>query len=156
MPLTLQQLLTPTTEQQALDGLLATLRELGFRTSSWQTGSIQLSLVRAVARMGATATTTVAAIAAGGLLGLSSGAWLDLVAAWFGEARVLAKSTVGESTWTNPVSGSPQSIVKGSIVYDRLTGQRYQTTTRCANRGSTRLISGATQTGSRLRGSRWG
>lgn len=129
MPLTLQQLLTPTTEQQALDGLLATLRELGFRTSSWQTGSVQLSLVRAVARMGAQSTTTVAAIAAGGLIGLSSGAWLDLVAAWFGEARVLAKSTVGESTWTNPVSGSPQSIIKGSIVYDRATGHRYQTTT---------------------------
>ncbi len=128
MPLTLQQLLTPTTETQALDGLLATLRELGFRTTSWQTGSIQLSLVRAVARMGSGLTVSIAAIASGGLLGLSTGAWLDLVAAWFGEARVLAQPTIGDVTYTNPISGSPQIIQNGSIFCDLATGQRFFTT----------------------------
>lgn len=127
MPLTLQQLLTPTTETEALDGLLATLRELGFRTTSWQTGSVQLSIVRAVARMGSGLTTTTARIAAGGLLGLSTGDWLDLIGAWFALPRLAAVATRGEAAFTSAASAPAHSITHGSIIYDRATGQRFAT-----------------------------
>jgi uncharacterized phage protein gp47/JayE len=113
--LTLQQMVTPVTEDQALATLLETLSQLGFQATSWQSGSIQLIMLRLFARVWARVSDTVALIAAGGFTTLAaqtSGAsgFLTLLARYFYSLeRIPAQPTIGKILLTSsagaPVAG---------------------------------------------------
>jgi hypothetical protein len=64
--LTLNQLVTPVTEDQALQTILDTLTDAGFQVTSWQSGAIQLTILRLFAKVWAQLSQTIADIAAGG------------------------------------------------------------------------------------------
>ena len=62
MALTLAQLRTVTTRDDALEDLLTTLQALGFNTSAWQSGSVQRTLMTAFAQGYASMTEITAAL----------------------------------------------------------------------------------------------
>lgn len=126
MPLSVAQILASTTEQQALDGMLATLRGLGFRTTSWQDGSVQKTLLRAVARSYAGAS-NVLAQTLDALLVRPAGAWQDVRGTyWFGLPRLEAVQAIRDTTWTSAPSAPPHVIARGSII-TTAEGVRYET-----------------------------
>ncbi len=94
--LTLQQLVTPQTEDEVLASSLTILQQLGFQATSWQSGSAQLTFLRLIARIISALTTTVAQIAAGGFTTLASNAYLRLLAKYFYAIDYLpAQPTIG-------------------------------------------------------------
>lgn len=78
MSLSLQQLLTPKTEEEALDELLTYLDGLGFSATSWQVGSKQRHLVQLLARLRASFSNTVLLITKGRYNDTAEGSWLHL------------------------------------------------------------------------------
>lgn len=94
--LSLSAMLQPVTRQQALDTLLGFLTDLGFRTTSWQPGSVQRTLVTACAWLYAGGTTAIRNLARGGYPGTAEGDWLDYVGnGWFQDTRIDAVATEG-------------------------------------------------------------
>lgn len=83
--LSLKDILTPVTEQEALDSMLEMLDTVGFNATSWQSGSIALTLVQVFARVQADFATAIAEIAKGAFNRTAEGPWLDLVAQSFYE-----------------------------------------------------------------------
>jgi uncharacterized phage protein gp47/JayE len=77
--LSLQQLLTPKTEEQALDELLAFLDSIGFTATSWQSGSKQRHVVQLLARLRASFSNTTLLITKGRFNDTAEGAWLHLL-----------------------------------------------------------------------------
>jgi uncharacterized phage protein gp47/JayE len=141
MPLTARQILAATTEQQALDGtarqilaatteqqaLLATLQELGFTTTSWQDGSIQKTLLKAIARSYAGSATTLANVL-DALLINPSGQWQDIRGTyWFGKPRLEAVQAIRDVTFASAASAPSHSILLGSIV-TTAAGVRFEVT----------------------------
>lgn len=78
MSLTLQQLLTPKTEEEALDELLTYLDGIGFNATSWQSGSKQRHIVQLLARLRASFSNTVLLITKGRYNDTAEGSWLHL------------------------------------------------------------------------------
>ena len=78
MSLTLAQLLTPKTEEQALDELLAILNGLGFSASSWQPGSKARHIVQVMARLRSSLSNTTLLITKGRYNDTAEGEWLSL------------------------------------------------------------------------------
>jgi uncharacterized phage protein gp47/JayE len=116
MALSLQQLLKPTTEEQALSFLLDTLESLGFVTTSWQDGSVQRNILTAVARQYAGATTVTRTIVEG-ILVRPSGLWLDLVGTFrFGIQRLAAVRTRRSVVLTSASSAPSHVIAAGSFL----------------------------------------
>lgn len=78
--LTLKQLTTPVSEEEALEEILEVLSELGLQTTSWQSGSIQRTFWQVVARLYSRLTEYIGGSAAGRFLGLSTDEFLRLLA----------------------------------------------------------------------------
>lgn len=78
MSLTLQQLLTPKTEEEALDELLSFLDDVGFSASSWQPGSKARHIVQLLARLRASFSNTTLLITKGRYNDTAEGEWLHL------------------------------------------------------------------------------
>lgn len=78
MSLSLQQLLTPTTEADALTSMLAYLDALGFNATSWQSGSMPRTLVQLVARFYADLTVTRVTLTQSRFNDTAEGPFLDL------------------------------------------------------------------------------
>lgn len=115
--LTLEQLTTPMTEDEALASILATLTEFGYQATSWQNGSIQLTIVRTMARLVSRLTGTVSDIAKGGFASLAATGWLTLVARYFYDLeRIAAQPTVGRFTLTNSPAGPVHNWLAGDLV----------------------------------------
>src|SRR6266511_3511430 len=80
---TLADLLESDNEDSALTFLFTQLAALGFPTVNWQSGRVVYTLLKAFSRALATSSGLLRDIAAGGLLKLSTGGWLTLLADWY-------------------------------------------------------------------------
>ena len=117
MGLSLQQLLTPTSEDQALASLLATLDALGFTATSWESGSIQRTLVQLLARLYSSSTNTRYAIARGRFNDLAEFDWLTLKSrSDFDNERISAVATQVKMTLSDPLNVGPITIVMSQLV----------------------------------------
>lgn len=115
--LTLQQLITPVTEDEALATALEILKQMGFQSTSWQSGSAQLILVRLFSRVWSTLTTVIAQIAAGGFTSLATGAYMTLVAKYiYNLDRNPASSTIGKIRLTNSAGAPTHTFAAGDII----------------------------------------
>jgi uncharacterized phage protein gp47/JayE len=105
--LTLEQLDTEITEDEALDEVLEILRQLGFQTTAWQTGSVQLTMLRAFARMYVKLTGYIRGNVRSGFTGLAKEAFLTLLAKYvYLRERIAASPTIGTMVLTSS-AGAP-------------------------------------------------
>lgn len=136
--LTLEQLVTPQTEDEVLASSLNILRQLGFQATSWQSGSAQLTILRLIARIISALTTTVAQIAAGGFTTLASSAYLRLLAKYFYAIDYLpAQPTIGLMTLTSSAGAPIHTWNAGDIIVsDSAEGTAGANTYTCTAGGS--------------------
>lgn len=115
--LTLEQLTTPVSEDDAMATILAVLTQLGFQATSWQSGAIQLTVLRLFAKTYSGLTTLVSDIAAGGFAALASTGWLTLLAKYvYGLDRIAAQSTVGQVVLTSSAAAPVHTWITGDII----------------------------------------
>lgn len=94
--------------------------------TSWQPGSVPLTLIENDAAVMEDLYATVSAVAQGGLLDTSAGAWLDLLASnVYQLTRNPAVSTLGVVTLVDAASAGPFSITDGSLYFAATNGLRY-------------------------------
>jgi uncharacterized phage protein gp47/JayE len=119
--LTLQQLINPVTEDEALETVLTMLGEAGLQTTSWQPGSVQLTILRLFSRVWARLTTTVGEIAAGGFTTLASSPFLTLLARHvYDLERLDPIPAVGRVTLTSSPGAPVHSWVAGDLIVSNL------------------------------------
>lgn len=115
--LTLAQLIAPISEDDALTSMLGILSQLGFQATSWQDGSIQLTMLRLFARQYVKLTAIVAQIAAGGYTTLAVSGFLTLLARYvYNIERDEAESTVGTITLTSSAAANTNTWIAGDII----------------------------------------
>lgn len=94
--------------------------------TSWQPGSVPLTLLENDAAVMEDLYATVSAIAQGGLLDTAAGAWLDLLASnVYQLTRTAAVSTLGVVTLVDAANAGPFSIADGSLYFAATNGLRY-------------------------------
>lgn len=129
MPVTLSDLTTPISVDEAEEALLGVLATAGFPASAWQPFSVGRTLVRGVAHVWSDASELVASLAAAGFVPLASGAWLDALAeGLYDEERIAAAATVGTLTLTD-AGGGPHVIAVGQLRALSDAGYYYVNTT---------------------------
>lgn len=108
---TIDDLLTPDTEDTELSFLLTQLADptVGFPTANWQSGGVIYTLLRVFSRLFATQSTILVDIVKGGILRLSAGPWLDLLANWYDSLAA-------------PVSRFPATFAQGTVALDVAAG----------------------------------
>lgn len=115
--LTLEQLTTPITQDDALETSLEVLSQLGFQATSWQSGSIQLTLLNLFCQTWSSLSTIISNIAAGGFTSLSSGNWLTLLAQYvYGITRLAASPTIGQMLLTSSAGAPVTTFAAGDII----------------------------------------
>lgn len=130
MALSLQQLLTPSSEDESLASIIEILEGLGFAASSWQSGSIQRTMIQLLARLHSDASNTTYAITAGRLNDLATGDWLSLKSSSdFDNERIAAVATQVNGKISDPLNVGPQTIVLGQLVATDQDGNTYRNVT---------------------------
>lgn len=115
--LTLKQLLTPMTEEQALDLSLDILDSVGFNATSWQSGSIARTLVQGFSRVWADTSVTAATIAEGIFNKTASGPWLDLVSdSFFENERGAPSNTIGKFRFVSSLAAPTHTKAAGDVI----------------------------------------
>jgi uncharacterized phage protein gp47/JayE len=100
--ITLGQLLTSTTEDEALKLGLEYLSGFGFQATSWQSGSIQYSIVRLLARLYSDLTIGISDAAASGWAKKARGVYLDMLGEYDRDLpRQGAIATIGNMVLTS-------------------------------------------------------
>jgi len=127
---TLDDLLSAETEDSALTFLFTQLSSLKFPVTSWASGSRTYTTLKAFARAITNISGSIKAIAAGGLLSLSTGDWLTLLAReWYDLKRNLATFAQGSVVITVVEGAGPYTISPNQlIVFDQSTGRRFIST----------------------------
>lgn len=122
--LTLQQLISPPTEDEVLATIIGALQELGFEATSWQDGAIQLTILRTIARLVSSLGSTIKLIAAGGFVVLAgsgeiagTSAFLRLLAQFvYNVTPGEAIQTVGQVLLTSIPAAPLYTIAAGDLV----------------------------------------
>lgn len=130
MALSYKELTQPPTEDELFTTLLelATLAE--FPATSWQSGSVPLSLLQVEKTELVKLATLVADIGKGGLLDEATLDWLTLFAiSVFDEERVPAVKTLGLATLTCSALAGPYTIAVGQLVATNAGGKQFRNTT---------------------------
>jgi uncharacterized phage protein gp47/JayE len=95
-------------------------------STSWQTGSVPLTLVENDAAVMEDLYALVTAVASGGLLETSAGPWLDLLASQVYQlTRNAGVLTIGTVTLTAAAGAGPYTIVDGQLWFAASNGLRY-------------------------------
>jgi uncharacterized phage protein gp47/JayE len=103
---TLKQLITPVSEADALATILSTLSQFGFQATSWQSGSIQLTMLSLFARIYSKLVVLITQFASGGFTTLATGDYLTLLAQYvYNITRLVAVRTQGLMLLTNSSAG---------------------------------------------------
>ncbi len=124
--ISLADLLVEQTEAQFGTTILASLTAAGFPTTSWASTSVPVGLINAFARASADVSKLVPKIAAGGLVRLSTGGWLTLLASSnYLEERAGATYCVRSIRLTD-LSGSPTVIAAGDLIVQSAAGRHYR------------------------------
>jgi phage-related baseplate assembly protein len=112
------QIIAGSTETAVADVIIGYLRDAGFRTTSWQDGSIQKTLIRSVSRPVSSVLSVFSEVLDRMLVnpsGDSAGAWQDLVGTyWYQLPRLEAVRTLREVTYTAAASAPPHVVTEGS------------------------------------------
>jgi phage-related baseplate assembly protein len=140
--ISLSDLTTPLTRDQAKQSIYDVLTAVGVNTTTWKPGAVARTIITAVAILISAFSQLTSSVARGGFLELASGAWLDLVAHYvYGVDRVLATFAPGEVTLTN-TSGNVYSLDPDDLVVSNPdTGKTYRNTTAFVlNAGATLTI----------------
>ena len=112
----LSDYIVPLTKDQIVAGQLNLLALAGFPATSWQAGSVPLTLVQADAATLADVTATIANVAQGGYLNTAAGPWLDLLGvSSYGLTRNAAIVTQGNLLLTDRGGGGPYTITAGQL-----------------------------------------
>jgi hypothetical protein len=115
--LSLKQLLTPVTPEQALASVLGTLGAFGFAATSWQSGSKQLTMVQTLAKIYSDLTYTVADITNSGFALLAKGAYADQLGIYsYNLTRIPATQTIGTMVLTSSAGAPINNWVDGQIL----------------------------------------
>ena len=115
--LTYAQLTTPVTPNQAADTILGYLSALKFNTTSWESGSTQLTIVMTVAWLYSKITEMVAALTSGGYNATAEKEWLTRYSASrFQNYRYEAKQARHRIKFTCASNAGPYSPAVGRIV----------------------------------------
>lgn len=115
--LSLAQLVTPVTEDEALETALGILTDLGFNATTWQTGAAQLTVLRLICRLYSRWTTTLTAITNGGFTTLASTNFLRLLALHFYDIEYIqAQPTIGQITLTSSAAAPVYTFAAGDII----------------------------------------
>src|SRR6185369_2301132 len=122
--LSLSDLISPMTPEQAEAAILATAVNLGFPVTSWKKGGVALSIVAVVAWVYSTFTQIAVLAIGGGLLEYSTAGWLTLLARnCYGVERItatFAKAALG-ITLTND-GGGLYEIEPGQLTFSAIIG----------------------------------
>lgn len=130
--ITVDQITTPVTEEQALQTCINELTALGFSASSWQSGSRSRFMLQLLAKLYSQVTVTVADIASAGFNSSAARAWLTLFSdSHYDNQRFAAVTTQGTLVLTSAANTpGPQSITIGQLVFaDSVYGYTYRNTT---------------------------
>lgn len=115
MPLSLNDLLTPETEDEVLERIVAMLAASDFPVTAWQPGGAALTLIEKEAVLYAEMGDVARRIALGGFLDTAQGPWLTLLCADFFEVdRIGAVSTEGVLVLSD-AGGGPHTIAVGQL-----------------------------------------
>lgn len=126
MPTDLDQLITPETEDQALEYYLTELANVGFPVTAWQSGGVAYTIIRILAKKSVDFFALINAIARGGLLDLATGLWLTLLAAQiFRLTRYAATFAVGQVRVAIAAGNPGQTIQPGQLWFKLANGLRY-------------------------------
>jgi hypothetical protein len=110
MMLSFDQLITPVDEETATQQTLDWLTGLGFNATSWQTGSVQLTMVRLWGLIKSEFSQIVSAYTKGGLLGYAEDSFLDYLGEYqFNIKRIPATSAIGTFRLTASLAAPPHS-----------------------------------------------
>jgi uncharacterized phage protein gp47/JayE len=136
--LTLEQLTTPVTQDEALATSLTVLSQLGFQATSWQSGSIQLTILNLFCSTWSSLSNVISQIAAGGFTTLSSGNWLTLLAQYvYGLTRLAANPTIGQILLTSSAGAPVTTFSAGDIIVaDQPNGTSGANTYTCTQGGT--------------------
>ena len=127
MSLTLEQLRTPLTNDEALNGLLTIARSVGFNTTAWQSGSTQRTLLQIMATVWATTTQVTDSLSR---LAFNSTSFGDGLTAFsssnYDNARIAATSTIGDLVLTGGAIGPPHVVAAGDVVAADASGTAFR------------------------------
>lgn len=127
MSLSLQQLLTPQTEEEALDEILDTLEGYGFSVTSWQPGSMARHLVQLLARLKASFSNTRLLITKGRYNDTAEAAWLTFKSSSdFNNIRSPAVTTQIRVRFDDPQSVGPLTVDASDLVVKDEDGATYR------------------------------
>jgi hypothetical protein len=130
MPLTLAQLRTIITRDDALADIIVDLQSLGFHSTSWQSGSGQRTMPTAMAQTYATMTNSVDALSRHAFNDTSEGdALTAFSASHYDNDRTAATATVGSIVLTGGAVGPPHVVAVGDVVCADATGRTFRNTT---------------------------
>jgi len=130
MPLTLLQLRSPLTVDQALEEDLDTLAALGFNTTAWQTGSVQLTFVRMIATVHSTLTTYADSLSRLAFNATSLGEALTAFSgSQYANDRIVSTPTSGTVVLTGGPVGPPYAVALGQLVVTDANGVTFRNTT---------------------------
>lgn len=127
MPFTILQLQTPITRDQALTTMLNNLQALGFNVTSWQSGSVQRTILTEVAETWSTATEFVATLVNMAFNDTSTDAALTTFSdSHYDNQRVTNVLTQGEMIFTGGAVGPPHTVSPGDVrVQETVSSQTY-------------------------------
>lgn len=126
---TLSELLVAKTSATVLAELLIKLAAKEFPVDDWFSGSVQRTLVEIDAEVIAEAFSLIPLIAAGGLLDLAEGAWLDLLAkSQYNLTRNPSVYTLGTITLTCAEGFGPVTIEPGDLILATAAGKQFRNT----------------------------
>jgi len=132
MPIqTVSQLTKTVTRDEALDTLVQVLQGFGFESTSWQSGSVQRTLLEMAAEVWSQVSGTVASIATGGFNILATGEALTQFSdSVYDNQRILASPTRGQMVLTETDGAGPYVFAVGDVVsVESSTGTTFRNTT---------------------------
>lgn len=131
--ISLSDLITPVTTDQAMESLLSTLETLQVPARSWRTGGAYRNILRAAAGLYSGLSSVVAGFAASGFLDTASGGWLTLLAYFvYGVTRPPATFAVGQVLFTN-AGGGNYTNAAGTVTLLWVSGKKAYVTTEALN-----------------------
>jgi uncharacterized phage protein gp47/JayE len=127
----LADLIVPLPQSTIIATQLGILQLAGFPVTSWQSGSLPLTLIQADAQTLADMSSSVSLATAGGLISLATGGWMDLIASsHYQLPRKSAVVLLGLMTLSDTGGGGPFTITPFQLYAGPPAGAlRYQNTT---------------------------
>lgn len=127
MTLSFQQLSTPIPEDEALEDLRTLLADLGFSSTSWQSGSVQLTMLRMGARIYSKLSEYAATVAKGMHNDTATGEMLTRYSlSAYANTRFAAISAQHRVTLTVAPGEGPHTINLGSVVVQSASAQTFR------------------------------